>query len=56
VSSILDIALFSTLATRGILMAPLPATVVACLFCAAIVLAFFLDTVKVMLFRRLAIA
>jgi H+-transporting ATPase len=55
-SSILDIALFSTLATQGILMAPLPATIVACVFGAAIVLAFFLDTVKVMLFRRLAIA
>jgi H+-transporting ATPase len=55
-SSVLDIALFSTLATQGILMAPLPATIVACLFGAAIVLAFCLDTVKVMLFRRLAIA
>jgi H+-transporting ATPase len=55
-SSILDITLFSTLATQGILMAPLPATIVACVFGAAIVLAFCLDTVKVMLFRRLAIA
>jgi H+-transporting ATPase len=56
VSSILDIALFSTLATQGILMAPLPAAIVACVFGAAIVLAFCLDAVKVMLFRRLAIA
>jgi H+-transporting ATPase len=55
-SSILDITLFSTLATQGILMVPLPATIVACVFGAAIVLAFCLDTVKVMLFRRLAIA
>jgi H+-transporting ATPase len=55
-SSILDIALFGTLATQGILMAPLPATLVACVFGAAILLAFCLDTVKVMLFRRLAIA
>src|SRR5450755_1244924 len=55
-SSILDITLFSTLATQGILMAPIPATVVACIFGAAIVLAFILDMVKVMLFRRLAIA
>jgi len=55
-SSILDITLFSTLATQGILMAPLPATIVACVFGAAIVLAFCLDTVKVILFRRLAIA
>jgi H+-transporting ATPase len=55
-SSILDITLFGTLATRGILMAPLPVTIVACVFGAAIVLAFCLDTVKVMLFRHLAIA
>jgi H+-transporting ATPase len=55
-SSILDITLFSTLAIQGILMAPLPETIVACVFGAAVVLAFCLDTVKVMLFRRLAIA
>jgi H+-transporting ATPase len=55
-SSILDLTLFSTLATEGILMAPLSATVVACVFGAAIVLAFCLDTVKVLLFRHLAIA
>jgi H+-transporting ATPase len=55
-SSVLDITLFSTLSTQGILMAPLPATVVASVFGAAIVLAFCLDTVKVMLFRRLGIA
>ena len=55
-SSILDITLFSTLATQGILMAPLPATIVASIFGAAVVLAFILDMVKVMLFRRLAIA
>ena len=55
-SSILDISVFSTLATRGILMAPLPATIVACVFGAAVVLAFGLDAVKVLLFRRLAIA
>ena len=55
-SSILDITLFSTLATEGILMAPLSATVVGCVFGAAIMLAFCLDTVKVLLFRHLAIA
>jgi H+-transporting ATPase len=55
-SSILDITLFSTLATQGILMAPLQATIVACVFGAAVALAICLDTVKVMLFRRLAIA
>src|SRR5450755_442990 len=55
-SSIVDITLFSTLATQGILMAPLPATIIASVFGSAIVLAFILDMVKVMLFRRLAIA
>ena len=55
-SSILDITLFSTLATQGILMAPLPATIIASVFGSAIVLAFILDMVKVMLFRRFAIA
>jgi len=55
-SSILDLTLFSTLATRGILMAPLSAAVVACSLGAALVLALCLDTVKVALFRHLAIA
>jgi H+-transporting ATPase len=55
-SSILDIGLFSTLAIRGVLMAPLPTVIVGCMFGAAIILALFLDTVKVMLFRRLAIS
>lgn len=55
-SSIVDLALFSTVAIQGILMAPLPATIVADVFGAAIVLALCLDTVKVTLFRYLAIA
>jgi H+-transporting ATPase len=55
-SSVLDIAVFSTLASRGILMAPLPAAIMAGVFGAAIVLAFCLDAVKIMLFRHLAIA
>jgi H+-transporting ATPase len=55
-SSIFDITLFSTLAIQGILMAPLKATIVVCIFGAAIALAFCLDMVKVMLFRRLTIA
>lgn len=54
--SFLDISLFSTLAIKGILMAPLPPGIVACVFAAAIALAFCLDTVKVAVFRRLAIA
>jgi H+-transporting ATPase len=55
-SSILDITLFSTLATQGVLMAPLPAPLVAGVFGAAIVLALCLDAVKVTMFRYLAIA
>jgi H+-transporting ATPase len=55
-SSVLDISLFCVLATQGILMAPLRATIVAGVFGAAIVLAFCLDAVKVVLFRHLAIA
>jgi len=54
-SSILDITLFSTLATRGILMAPVPPSVVACVLGAAILLAFGLDAMKVLLFRRFTI-
>jgi H+-transporting ATPase len=54
-SSVLDITLFSTLAIQGILMTPLPGRIVACVFGAALALAFCLDTVKLLLFRRLAI-
>jgi H+-transporting ATPase len=54
-SSVLDITLFSTLAIQGILMTPLPGSIVACVFGAALALAFCLDTVKLLLFRRLAI-
>jgi H+-transporting ATPase len=55
-SSVVEFTLFSTLAIRGVLMAPLAATIVAGVFGAAVVLAFFLDTMKLVLFRRLAIA
>ena len=55
-SSVLNIGLFSTLATQGIAMAPLPATIVAGVFGAALVLALCLDSVKVVLFRHLAVA
>ena len=46
-SSIVDVTLFSTLASQGILMAPLPVGILAGVFGAAIVLAFGLDVVKV---------
>ncbi len=55
-SSAVEITLFSTLATRGVLMAPLPPPIVAGVFLAAMVLALGLDAVKIALFKRLAIA
>ena len=55
-SSILDVTLFGTLATRGILMAPLPISIVACVLGAAVLLAFLLDLLKFWLFQRLQIA
>jgi len=55
-SSMFDITLFSTLATQGILMEPLAASLVAALFGGGVVLALFLDTVKVFVFRHLTIS
>ena len=53
VSSIVDIGTFGGLAIGGILMKPLPAEIVAGVF---VVLALVLDTIKVPLFRRFAVA
>ncbi len=50
VSTILDFLIIGTLAIGGILMAPLPISIVASIFAAAIVLAFVMDQVKVWLF------
>jgi len=55
-SSVFDIGLFSSFATQGILMAPLSVSIVASVFGAAILLAFSLDAIKIILFRHLAIA
>ena len=55
VTSLLDLTLFATLATQGILMSALPAAVVATVLSAAILLALGLDTVKLLLFRRFPI-
>jgi H+-transporting ATPase len=55
-SSFVDIVLFSTLAILGILMTRLPGLVVVGVFGAAIILALMLDAVKIVLFRRLAVA
>jgi len=56
ISSVVDLTLISFLAINGILMKPLAIAVVAGLFAAAIMFSFLLDSVKVVLFRRLGIA
>lgn len=51
-STVLDFMIIGTLATQGILMAPLPISIVASIFAAAVTLAFVMDQVKVWLFGR----
>jgi H+-transporting ATPase len=55
VSSVADLLIASTLAVGGILMTPLPASIVAGTLAAAAVFAVILDLVKVPVFRRLGI-
>jgi H+-transporting ATPase len=55
-SSVADIIIISTLAIRGIAMAPLPASVLACEFGAAIIFGLILDGVKIPVFARLGIS
>jgi H+-transporting ATPase len=52
-SSVVDVLLIATLATRGILMSPLPLLWVGVMFGAAATFAFVLDLVKVAVFGRL---
>ena len=52
-SSIADVAIITLLATRGFLMTPIPAALVAAVFGAAVVLAFVLDGVKLVVGRSL---
>ena len=54
-SSLLDLTLIVGLAVSGILMTSLSGTIILCVAIAAIGLALILDSVKVLLFRRLAI-
>src|SRR5579863_1375307 len=54
-SSVVDVLIASTLATRGIAMAPLPIFVVGGILVAAAVFAFILDFAKVPVFHRLRI-
>jgi H+-transporting ATPase len=55
-SSIADLLIITTLATCGIAMAPLPMSVVAAEFAAAIALFLVLDTVKIPVFGRLGLS
>jgi len=55
-SSVVDLLIASTLATRGIAMAPLPMLVVGGTLVAAAAFAFLLDFAKVPVFKRLRIA
>jgi H+-transporting ATPase len=55
-SSLIDIAIASTLAVAGIAMAPIPAVVVAGTFAAAVLFALVLDIIKIPVFAHLGIA
>ena len=55
-SSVADILIISTLAIRGIAMAPLPVSVLVCEFGAAIAFGLILDGVKIPVFARLSIS
>ena len=55
-SSVADLLIASTLATRGIAMAPLPILTVGATLVAAAVFGFVVDFIKVPVFRRLQIA
>jgi H+-transporting ATPase len=55
-SSVADVLIISTLAARGIAMARLPLSILACEFAAAAVFALLLDGVKIPVFARLKIS
>jgi len=54
-ASVADLLVIGTLATRGILMKPLPVAVVAVLLALTVVFCLLLDLIKVRVFRRLQI-
>jgi H+-transporting ATPase len=56
VSSVIDLLIASTLATRGVAMSPLPILIVGGTLVSAAVFAFILDVAKVPVFRSLGIA
>jgi H+-transporting ATPase len=49
-STVLDFLIIGTLASEGILMAPLPLSIIAGIFAASVLLALVMDQVKVWLF------
>ena len=55
-SSAVDVLIASTLASRGLAMAPLPVVVIGSPLAGAVAFAFLVDFVKVPVFRRLEIA
>jgi H+-transporting ATPase len=55
-SSMVDLSIASTMASRGIAMAPLPLLVMGGTLVGAVVFAFMVDVVKVPVYRRLRIA
>jgi H+-transporting ATPase len=55
VGSAADLLIIATLATRGILMKPLPVTVVVVLLAVTLVFSLLLDLIKAPVFRRLRI-
>ena len=55
-SSMADILIISTLAVRGIAMAPLPISVIACEFAGAVVFGLVLDSIKIPVFAHLGIS
>jgi len=54
-SSVLDLGIVCVLAINGVLMTALPAIIVMAIFAAALVFAFILDFLKLLLFERLTI-
>ena len=55
-SSVIDVLMITTLATRGILMVPLSAPTVLAVLAGAIVFAFILDAMRVVIFHRSSMA
>jgi H+-transporting ATPase len=55
ISSAIDLSIVSLLALNGILMTALPVAILTALFAAAVIFAFILDTLKLILFHRLRI-